>query len=270
MAGILGGGIDDFGAHKGAQQWPNVGAKVGMRAIHRGSRFLGEIVRVMPDGVVIRGASSDERAFRFMPGAFMVEAKAVTLFQPRPVPSQRPTVITASGSVKAPAQRAKVARPSRLWVEGIHDAALVEKVWGDDLREAAIVVERLDGIDDLATAVADFGPDNSARLGVLVDHLVPGSKEWHITERVRGPYVAIAGTPYVDVWQAVRPNVIGIKAWPVISRDEEWKAGICKRLGGGEPAEFWRKLLASVRTYADLEPSFVGAVESLLDFLLAE
>jgi Protein of unknown function (DUF3097) len=270
MAGILGGGIDDFGAHKGAAQWPSVAAKIGMRAIHRGSRFLGEIVRVMPDGVVIRGASSDERAFRFMPGAFMVDAKAVTLFQPRPKPSELPPVITASGSVKAPQQRAKVARASRLWVEGIHDAALVEKVWGDDLREAAIVVERLDGIDDLSTVVEDFGPDESARLGVLVDHLIPGSKEWHITERVRGPYVAIAGTPYVDVWQAVRPGVIGIKAWPVIPRNEEWKAGICKRLGGGEPPDFWRKLLASVRTYADLEPSFVGAVESLLDFLLVE
>ena len=270
MAGILGGGIDDFGAHKGTAQWPSIGAKVGMRAIHRGSRFLGEIVRVMPDGVVIRGASSDERAFRFMPGAFMVDAKAVTLFQPRPLPSELASVTTASGSVKAPAQRAKVARPSRLWVEGIHDAALVEKVWGDDLREAAIVVERLDGINDLSTAVDNFGPDRSARLGVLVDHLIPGSKEWHITERVRGPYVAIAGTPYVDVWQAVRPGVIGIKAWPVIPREEEWKAGICKRLGGGESPDFWRKLLASVRSYADLEPSFVGAVESLLDFLLTE
>ncbi len=270
MAGILGGGIDDFGAHKGAQLWPSVPAKIGMRAIHRGSRFLGVIVRVMPDGVVIRGASSDERAFRFMPGAFMVDAKSVTLFQPRPIPSELPKVITSSGSVKAPQQRAKVARASRLWVEGIHDAALIEKVWGDDLREAAIVVERLDGIDDLSTAVADFGPDHSARLGVLVDHLVPGSKEWHITERVRGPFVAIAGTPYIDVWQAVRPSVIGIKSWPVIPRNEDWKTGICQRLGGSKPPEFWRKLLSCVRTYADLEPSFVGAVESLLDFLLVE
>lgn len=270
MAGILGGGIDDFGKRKGAEQWPSIPATVGMRVIHRGSRFLGQIVRVLPDGIVIRGVSSDERSFRFMPGAFMVEASVVTLFQPRPNPSALPPTITASGSVKAPQTRAKAARASRLWVEGIHDAALVEKVWGDDLREAAVVVERLDGIDDLSSAVEAFGPDDSARLGVLVDHLVPGSKEWHITEQVRGPHVAIAGTPYIDVWQAVRPSVIGITAWPTIPRNEEWKVGICRRLGGGEPAEFWRKLLSSVKTYADLEPSFIGAVESLLDFLLAD
>ena len=44
---------------------------------------------------------------------------------------------------------AKVAKASRIWVEGIHDAALVERIWGDDLRVEGVVVEPLDGIDDL-------------------------------------------------------------------------------------------------------------------------
>jgi len=29
----------------------------------------------------------------------------------------------------------------------------------------------------------------------------------------------------------------------------------------------WRRVLASVRTYADLEPALVGAVERLIDFV---
>ena len=41
---------------------------------------------------------------------------------------------TASGSRAVAGTRARVARGSRIWVEGRHDAELVEHVWGDDLR----------------------------------------------------------------------------------------------------------------------------------------
>ena len=78
---------------------------------------------------------------------------------------------------------ARVARASRIWVEGIHDAALVERIWGDDLRIEGVVVEPLDGIDELPAAVAEFGPGPTRRLGVLVDHLVAGSKESRIVGR---------------------------------------------------------------------------------------
>ena len=54
--------------------------------------------------------------------------------------------------------KAHVARASRIWVEGVHDAELVERVWGDDLRIEGIVVERLDGADHLADEVRAFGP----------------------------------------------------------------------------------------------------------------
>ena len=64
---------------------------------------------------------------------------------------------------------------------------------------------------------------------------------------------------------AVRPRVVGIPAWPEVPRGEEWKEGVCRRLKVGSPPDFWRRILASVRTYADLEPSFVGAVEALID-----
>jgi hypothetical protein len=34
-----------------------------------------------------------------------------------------------------------------------------------------------------------------------------------------------------------------------------------------EPPAFWRRLLGTVRSYADLEPALVGAVERLIDFV---
>jgi hypothetical protein len=164
---------------------------------------------------------------------------------------------------------ARVARPSRILVEGIHDAELVEKVWGDDLRVEGVVVERLDGIDVLGEAIAAYGPSTDARLGVLVDHLVAGSKESRIARDLAGPYVRICGTPYVDVWQAIRPPVVGISAWPQIPRSRPWKEGICEMFGEPSPGALWKRLLSKVRTYADLEPALVGAVESLIDFVTA-
>jgi len=53
----------------------------------------------------------------------------------------------------------------------------VERVWGHDLRVEGVVVEPLHGIDDLSGRVAAFGTAPHRRLGVLVDHLVAGSKE---------------------------------------------------------------------------------------------
>jgi hypothetical protein len=129
-----------------------------------------------------------------------------------------------------------------------------------------VVVERLDGIDDLAAVVARFRPGPDARLGFLVDHLVDGSKEAWLAAAVSDPHVLVTGTPFVDVWQAVKPAAVGIRAWPDVPRTEDWKAGICARLGT-DPATMWRRVLASVRSYVDLEPALVGAVERLIDFV---
>jgi Protein of unknown function (DUF3097) len=272
--GILGPGIDDAGSSR-SPQWPRIPATPGMRVMHRGSRFIGVVVGYVADGVTLRGASGDERSFRLTPGGFLVEAKVVTLVRPTTAKSDRPS-FTASGSIAAPAspgpRRAKVARASRLWVEGLHDAELVEKIWGDDLRDVGIVVERLDGLDDLASAIAAFGPSEDAKLGILVDHLVPRSKESRIADACRSDVVMITGHQYVDVWQAIRPHVLGIAEWPTIPTSEDWKTGICQRvgpaIGASDPPSFWREILRRTTSIADLEPSFVGAVETLLDELL--
>ncbi len=263
--GILSGPVD--GPARAAAQYPEVEATPGMRVEHRGSRYGGVVKKLERDGVLIRGRGGGERLFRLLPGAFQVEGRAVSLVRPRPAGgSQRAR--TASGSVAVPGATARVARAARILVEGVHDAELVEKVWGDDLRLEGVVVERLDGADHLADVVTAFRPGPGRRLGILLDHLVPGSKEARLAEAVRHPSVLVTGSPYVDVWAAIRPAAVGIPAWPDVPRDEEWKAGVCRRLHlQGEQWEVWRGLLGKVRSYADLEAPFVGAVERLIDFV---
>jgi hypothetical protein len=106
-------------------------------------------------------------------------------------------------------------------------------------------------------------------LGVLVDHLVAGSKESRVVASVTSPDVLIAGHPYVDIWQAVRPERLGLPAWPVVPPGKPWKDGVCAALGVGEPADLWRRVLAGVRTYRDLETPLVNAMERLIDFVTA-
>ncbi len=265
-SGILSGPIDAPLQAKLAPVYPQVPAIVGMDLVHRASGFTGTLVRVEGGGVELRGRTGQERVFRLAPGAFAVDGRAVSLERPRTDRGTAPGV-TASGSVAVSGAPARVAKAGRIWVEGIHDAELVERVWGDDLRVEGVVVERLDGIDRLDRAIAGFRPGPARRLGVLVDHLVPGSKESRIAEGIRQPDVLVTGTPFVDVWQAVRPSVLGIAAWPVIPKGTEWKAGVCAELGLGDPPAAWRQILAVVTSYADLEPSLVGAVERLIDFV---
>ena len=269
MPGILGGTPDQ---PLRASARAVVEAVPGLRVMHRGTRTIGLVVSAKVEMVTVSTPTGGERHFRMLPEGFVVDGAIVTLVEPRRVAAPVTTRRTASGSVAGvtPA-RARVARAGRLWVEGIHDAELVEKVWGDDLREAGVVVERLDGIDDLVRAVREFDPGPGRPLGILVDHLVPGSKESRLAAQVRGDYVLVTGTPYVDVWQAIRPDRLGIAAWPDVPRDEDWKTGVCRRLGWRDPpGAIWRRLLGAVSTYADLEPEVVGAVEELLDTLLPD
>ncbi len=151
-------------------------------------------------------------------------------------------------------------------MEGRHDAELVQHVWGDELAELAIVVEPMHGIDGLVAMVADFRPSGDRRLGILVDHLVAGSKEDRITRQVAGPDVLVTGHPFVDVWAGIRPQVMNLTEWPDVPRTVEWKQGLCDALGVSL-TDFWPRLRNRVRTFADLRPELVGAVEQLIDFV---
>ena len=229
--------------------------------------WCGEIVAVERDldTVTLEDRKGRRRTFPLGPG-FLLEGVPVILRPPsRPGPAV-PTR-TASGSVAVPGTKARVARASRIFVEGRHDAELVEKVWGDDLRVEGVVIEYLDGVDDLPSLVRTFRPDRGRRLGVLVDHLVEGSKESRVVAQVDSPHVLVTGHPYVDVWQAVKPASVGIAAWPVVPRGVPWKQGVCDALGWGEPWQGWKRVLAAVDSYADLEVPLLRSVEMLIDFV---
>ncbi|OHV40653.1 MULTISPECIES: DUF3097 domain-containing protein [Pseudofrankia] len=253
-------------AKKAPAPLPIVEAELDLVVEDRVSGFCGAVVELDAIGVTLEDRFGVRRLFPLEEGAFLVEGRRVTLARPRRAAPTGPSR-TASGSVAVPGAPARVARASRIYVEGLHDAALVERVWGDDLRVEGVVVEPLDGVDELPAIVAAFRPGSGRRLGVLVDHLVAGSKESRIAASVTGEHVLVTGHPYIDIWQAVKPASVGIRAWPEVPRGQPWKEGVCRALGVREPAEMWRRVLASVDSYSDLEVGLLRAVEELIDFV---
>jgi hypothetical protein len=231
------------------------------------SGFCGAAVVCTSTTVTLEDRGGRRRLFPLDPGAFLVDGQQVTLVRPK---AKAGPEISASGSRVVTGLRARTARAARIWVEGIHDAALVERVWGHDLRVEGIVVEPIDGLDNLPAAVKEFGPGNGRRLGVLVDHLVPRSKESRIADGVLSQYghsVLITGHPYIDVWQAVRPSAVGIAAWPDVPRGVDWKTGVCAALGISDTREMWGRVNGAVRSYRDLDTPLITAVEQLIDFV---
>ncbi|MGN7798786.1 DUF3097 domain-containing protein [Leifsonia sp. 22587] len=272
---------DRYGTDVLSGDWKNAGRKAvpTVEAVRdlviedAASGFCGAITRLEAQTVELEDYFGKKRVFP-LTGSFLIDGEPVRLV----VPSRAAggPARTASGSFSVGDQKARVARASRIFVEGRHDAELVERVWGDDLRVEGVVVEYLEGVDDLDAIVKEFRPDRSRRIGVLVDHLVPGSKESRIAEQVaRGPYgahVLVVGHPFVDIWQAVKPERVGLDAWPAIPRSVPWKHGICAALGlphetQADIARAWKRILGRVRSFSDLEPELLGRVEHLIDFV---
>lgn len=237
--------------------------------------FCGAVVGWENGVVLLEDRKGARRGFPFGAG-FLLDGEPVALKPPLRSGAARPAY-TASGSrASVSPEPAKVALPSRIYVEGRHDAELVEKVWGSDLRHVGVVVEYLGGIDDLPGIVAEFSPEPGRRLGVLVDHLVPGSKESRIAKQVsQAGYrdtVLIAGHEFIDVWQAIKPERIGRKAWPSVPRDVDIKKGTLAALGlphadQRDVARGWQAILKQVRNYRDLDAGFTRTIETLIDFV---
>lgn len=272
-------GSNDLSTHK-RSQLPRVVLKPGLVLEDMTSGFVGAAVSLRSVGsnkmVGLEDRHGRVKQFPLGPG-FLLDGKPVNLVAPEPRQTQSGKKVSRSGSVALEQAPARTARASRIWVEGIHDAELIEKVWGHDLRVEGIVVEPLHGVDDVAGAIRAFGPAPHRKLGILVDHLVTGSKESRIAQAaLKTPGVSgnvmIVGHPFVDIWQAVKPGAIGIKEWPVIPRNEEWKQGILRRLNRpyATPEDIragWDAILSRVDTYTDLEPELLGPVEQLIDFV---
>lgn len=249
---------------------PEIAAKHDLVVEDAASGFCGAVLGVERsyDGDLVRleDAQGRSRLFAMRVAAFLIDGAPVTLTRPAPVAAAPHR--SASGSTAVTGLRARTALPSRIWVEGIHDAALVERVWGHDLRVEGVVVEHLEGLDNLADRLARFRPGPGRRVGVLVDHLVAGSKESRLTTSL-GPHVLVTGHPYIDVWEAVKPSAVGIAAWPTVPRGQDWKTGICAQLGWGTPREGWHRVNAAVSSFRDLQTPMIGAVERLVDFVTA-
>lgn len=269
---ILSEPIDLDGPARPHTRYRTVAVRAGLRVKQRGTPISGTVVGVVNGVVQVRDDHGFEHRMALLRGGFEVDGEVVTLVEARgPAPDSVTTGAlrrTPSGSIAVPGARAQVARASRILVEGRHDAELVERVWGDDLRVEGVVVEQLDGADHLDQVVRAFGPRPGRRLGILLDHLVDGSKERRLAATVTHPEVAVAGHPFVDIWQAVKPSVLGIGAWPEVPQGEPWKQGVLQRLGiETEPGRFWSHLLGLVTSWTDLEPALIGAVEELIDFV---
>lgn len=258
----------------GKKQVPVVEAERDLVVEVAGDGFCGAVVGLQSGHVELEDRGGRRRLFP-LGGGFLIDGEAVTLAPPRAkAPAGRAR--TASGSFAAPEARARVARASRILVEGKHDAELVEKVWGADLRVEGVVVEFLQGADHLDAALRDDPPSAQRRYGVLLDHLVPGSKETRLAEAVeRGPhgrFVRIVGHPHVDLWECVTPRALGISAWPTVPRGIDWKTGVSRALGwpAETPADLarnWQRILGAVTDYRDLDPALLGRVEELIDFV---
>jgi hypothetical protein len=253
---------------------PQVEARAGLVVEDADGVFCGAVVGCEKDAVTLEDARGKRRVFPLGRAAFLLEGKPVTLVRPATATAvpQRPAR-TPSGSRAVPVPpgqrpRARTARASRIYVEGAHDAELVEKIWGDDLRAEGVVVEYLEGVDGLPAIVATFAPGPGRRLGVLVDHLVGGSKERRIADTVSSPYVRVTGHPFIDIWQAIKPAAAGITRWPDVPRGVPWKDGVLAALGWvPDTGAAWRRLLGTVHSFTDLEPALLRSVEELIDFV---
>jgi DUF3097 family protein len=248
--------------------------ELGMVVEDAGTGYVGAVVRVEYGRMELEDRHGRIKPFPIGPG-YLVDGKPVILTAPRR-PSPTAVTRTASGSVAVSGTRARVAQAGRIYVEGRHDAELVEQVWGDDLRIEGVVVEHLGGVDDLVRVVEEFRPGPRRRLGVLVDHLVAGSKEARLADAVRrgpgGAHTLVVGHPFVDIWQAVKPARLGLSEWPAIPRGVDWKCGVCQALGWphvrqSDVAAAWRRIRSRVRDWTDLDAALIGKVEELIDFV---
>ncbi|WP_165215665.1 DUF3097 domain-containing protein [Schaalia sp. ZJ1691] len=293
--------IDPYGtnifAHDPHREGPNarrprsrdVAVEYGMVLEDVTTGWVGAVTRVEKSAGVYLIELEDRhgrtRSFPLGPG-FWLDGEPINACPPRPrsTPSDHLAAttpmgrrVTNSGSIAVPHAPARIAKASRIWVEGRHDAELVEHVWGEDLGLEGIVVELLEGVDNLEEILEEFTPTTSARAGILIDHAVAGSKESRIADAVMrrwGESVLVVGHPFVDIWQAVKPERLGLTKWPDIPRGTDIKVGTLTHLGWphdtqADIARGWKRILATVRTYRDLEPALLGRVEELIDFVTA-
>src|SRR5215218_10631255 len=101
-------------------QAPEVPAEPGTAVEDPASGFCGAVVKVDVREVTLEDRKGRRRVFPLRPAAFLFEGATATLVVPERAPAGRAR--SASGSVAVAGLKARTAKASRIWVEGIHDA----------------------------------------------------------------------------------------------------------------------------------------------------
>ena len=208
--------------------------QIGMVVEDAQTGFVGAVMRIEYGRMELEDRRGRRKPFPVGPG-YLIDGQAG---HPHPAAAGRADTPPVPPPVpwRCPDARAKVALASRIYVEGRHDAELVEQVWGDDLRIEGVVVEYLGGIDDLDAIVEPTsarGPAGGSACSSTI---------WSPVRRRRAslkPCVGDpaartrwwSGHPFIDIWQAVKPGRIGVPAWPVIPKGMDWKKGVCRAAG---------------------------------------
>lgn len=90
------------------------------------SGFVGAVVGVEGRMVRLEDRRGKVRVFPIGPG-FLIDGKAVALRVPKVQPKSAGPLRSASGSFAVQGAKARVARGSRIFVEGRHDADLIDR-----------------------------------------------------------------------------------------------------------------------------------------------
>ena len=272
--------LDDFGAAtaRPSQSYPGVEARLELAVLHRPTGVRGRITRFTGEAVEVRDTSGAKHMLRNRPGAFAVNGETVALV--RPVQQTGGDLgVTPRAWPRNAAHRVRSWSPTsvRGWPVRRVSGWRVTTMHASWSGSGATSCARWPWWSNrwavwttyLPRSVASRpGPGRS--LVVLADHLVPGSKERRIADGVDSPHVLVVGHPYVDIWQCVRARSLGIDGWPEVPMGEDWKTGVCARLGWGTPREGWRRVLAAADDLSDLDPVLVNALERALDHFTSE
>ena len=253
--------------------------RAAQRRHRRGGR--GSAIRIRrcgdPGGGRTGGTGGPPRRVRVFPlgPGFLVDGRPVILTAPRPAPARRPAahrVRVGQGATPEPEWRWPAASTSRGATTPNSSSRSGVTIFGSKVWWWSTWA----GSTISPTIVTEFGPGPRRRLGVLVDHLVTGSK------RPVSPRPCAAARAASTAWWSGTPTSTSGRrssrrgsdwpAWPTVPRGVEWKNGICQALGWphrtqADIARAWQRIRGSVRDWTDLEPELIGRVEELIDFV---
>ncbi len=155
---------------------------MGMLVEDRSSHFTGDVVRWSAEGVTLQDRHDYVRHFGWKPGGFLLEGRPVTLVRPgRATATQRHHGVGLD--------RRRPGAPRWLGRAGSGSRASTTPSCSSTCgvticASSASSSSRCTGPTIWRLRCAGFGPATERRLGVLLDHLVAGSKESRIAATV--------------------------------------------------------------------------------------